>query len=181
MSMMCHRARILQKGNTFRLNVAATKPYNADFDGDEMNLHNPQEEEGRTELVELASVSVQIISPANNASIIGIFQDSLLGAYRFTRPDINFTPREAMNLLMAFNKIDVKIFDDPKNTVSNFKILSQILPPLSANFPNKMLGDDEDKKTSNNMIEIRNGKYIRGQMDKGVFGRTFKRIDSEYI
>ena len=176
MSMMCHRARVLQKGNTFRLNVGCTKPYNADFDGDEMNLHQPQEEEGRTELVELASVSVQIISPANNASIIGIFQDSLLGAYRFTRPDIHFSPRAAMNLLMGFNKVDVKIFNDPGNIVSNFQILSQILPPLSARFPNKMFAEEEDKKTSNNMIEIKNGKYIRGQMDKGVLGAPSKGL-----
>ena len=50
MSMMCHIAKILRKGNTFRLNVGVTKPYNADFDGDEMNLHQPQDEEARAEL-----------------------------------------------------------------------------------------------------------------------------------
>ena len=177
MSMMCHRARVLMQGNTFRLNVGCTKPYNADFDGDEMNLHQPQEEEGRTELIELASVSVQIISPANNASIIGIFQDSLLGAYRFTRGGINFTPREAMNLLMRFNKVDAKLFDNPQNSISNFQILSQIIPPLSAHFPNKMFGEDEeDRKTSNNIIEIKNGKYMRGQIDKGVLGAPSKGL-----
>ena len=67
------------------MNVADTKPYNADFDGDEMNLHMPQDVEAEMELKHLAAVPYQIISPANNGSIVGIFQDSLLGAFRFTR------------------------------------------------------------------------------------------------
>ena len=104
MSMMCHIAKVMKVGNTFRMNVADTKPYNADFDGDEMNLHMPQDEQSQAELLHLAAIPHQIISPANNASIIGIFQDSLLGAYRFTRPNIKFDHREAMNLLMRFMK-----------------------------------------------------------------------------
>ena len=63
MSMMCHIARIMKVGNTFRMNVADTKPYNADFDGDEMNLHGPQDEESQAELMHLAAVPQQIISP----------------------------------------------------------------------------------------------------------------------
>ena len=173
MSMMCHFARILEKGQTFRLNVGVTKPYNADFDGDEMNLHQPQDEEARAELRNLAAVSLQIISPANNQSIIGIFQDSLLGAYRFTRPDVKFTGRQAMNLLMNFNNVDQRLFDNYKETdlISSFQIISQILPPLSAKFPNKKFDEDtDDRSTSNNIIEIINGQYVRGQMDKGVLG-----------
>ena len=80
MSMMCHIARIMPVGDTFRMNVGDTKPYNADFDGDEMNLHMPQDIESASELRNLAAVPWQIISPANNKSIVGIFQDSLLGA-----------------------------------------------------------------------------------------------------
>ena len=45
MSMMGHVVRVMQKGDTFRMNVADTKPYNADFDGDEMNMHIPQDDE----------------------------------------------------------------------------------------------------------------------------------------
>ena len=176
MSMMCHYAKILHKGNTFRLNVGVTKPYNADFDGDEMNLHQPQDAEGRSELRNLAAVSLQIISPANNSSIIGIFQDSLLGAYRLTRPNISFTPRQAMNLLVRFKNIDVRLFEKIDKTISNFDIISQILPPMSAKFKNKMFDDQENKKTSNNIIEIRNGKYLRGQMDKGVLGASSKGL-----
>ena len=76
--MMCHFAKILKKlVILFVLNVADTKPYNADFDGDEMNLHGPQDYESAAELANLAAVARQIISPANNSPIIGIFQDSL--------------------------------------------------------------------------------------------------------
>ena len=70
--------------------------------GDEMNLHMPQDIESEAELINLAAVPWQIISPANNKTIIGIFQDSLLGSYRFTRENIKFTAREAMNLLMSY-------------------------------------------------------------------------------
>ena len=163
MSMMCHITRVLKKGFTFRLNVGVTKPYNADFDGDEMNLHQPQDDEARTELRTLAAVAEQIISPANNASIIGIFQDSLLGAYRFTRQNIRFSPREAMNLLMKYDNVDIRLFDNIEQQISSFDIISQILPPMSANFKNKMFEEGDDKKTSNNIIEINNGTYIRGK------------------
>ena len=71
----------MKRGDTFRMNVADTKPYNVDFDGDEMNLHMPQDPESEMELKHLAAVKYQLVSPANNKTIVGIFQDSLLGAY----------------------------------------------------------------------------------------------------
>ena len=170
MSMMCHIAVIMHKGDTFRMNVGDTKPYNADFDGDEMNLHMPQDEESEAELKNLAAVPYQIVSPANNSSIVGIFQDSLLGAYRFTRPDIKFNQLEAMNLLMAFNKIDVSTLKD-KKVIDNFDILTQIMPPLTMKFGNKWFADcGEEFKKSNNVIEITAGTYIRGQMEKSTLG-----------
>ncbi len=170
MSMMCHIAKVMKVGNTFRMNVADTKPYNADFDGDEMNLHMPQDEQSQAELLHLAAIPHQIISPANNASIIGIFQDSLLGCYRFTRSGVQFNSRDAMNLMMTNNKPNVELFKDPNKMTTNFELLSQIFPPLSTKFANKQFDGDEDRKTSNNIVEIVNGKYIRGQMDKGVLG-----------
>ena len=66
----------------------------------EMNLHMPHDPEAESELKNLAAVPYQIISPGNNAPIIGIYQDSMLGSYRFTREAINFTHKEAMNLLI---------------------------------------------------------------------------------
>jgi DNA-directed RNA polymerase II subunit RPB1 len=185
MSMMCHKAKIMKKGSTFRMNVADTKPYNADFDGDEMNLHGPQDEESQAELLHLAAVPKHIISPANNSSIIGIFQDSLLGCYRFTRKDIKFTPRQAMNLLMYYDNPKTSLFEKrKKKKITNFEILTQILPPLSLKFENGQFSENENKKTSNNIIEVVNGKYIRGQMDKKTLGGGSKgfiqRIYNDY-
>ena len=170
MSMMCHVAKIMRVGNTFRMNVADTKPYNADFDGDEMNLHGPQDEEAQAELLHLAAVPKQIISPGNNKSIIGIFQDSLLGCFRFTRKDVTFDKRDAMNLLMNYNNINVKKLLK-KDQVSNFDILSQILPPISARVTNSLYGGGENNKETNNIVEIVNGEYKRGQIDKSVLGK----------
>ena len=150
------------------------------FDGDEMNLHMPQDPESEAELKNLAAVPYQIISPANNTSIIGIYQDSMLGAYQFTRAGIHFTPREAMNILMMFNNVNEKLLlqEIEKNgTVSNFDILSQIMPPLSMKYKTKAFKEDkDDTKTSNAILEIRDGTYIRGQMDKSVVGATTKGL-----
>ena len=175
MSMMCHIVKVLPRGDTFRMNVADTKPYNADFDGDEMNMHMPQDAEAEMELKHLAAVPYQIISPANNSSIVGIFQDSLLGAFRLTRKDINFTPREAMNLLMYFKDVNVGELVD-KEKISSFEVLSQIMPPLTLRYKNKLFDDDEDYNTSNNVLDIKNGQMYRGQMDKGVFGKGTKGL-----
>ena len=180
MSMMCHIARIMKRGDTFRMNVADTKPYNADFDGDEMNLHMPQDPESEAELKNLAAVPYQIVSPANNSSIIGIYQDSMLGSYQFTRPNLRFSPREAMNILMMFNNVNEgKLLDDIKKEggITNFDILSQIFPPLSMKYKTKAFKEDkDDAKTSNAVIEIKNGTYIRGQMDKSVMGAGTKGL-----
>ena len=176
MSMMSHIVKVMPQGDTFRMNVADTKPYNADFDGDEMNLHMPQDDESEIELRNLAAVPYQIISPANNKSIVGIFQDSLLGAYRFTRKDITFYPREAMNLLMNFDKININTLDFT-NKISNFEILSQIMPPLSLKYKTKKFDDEKENiKDSNNVLEIINGKYIRGQLEKNVLGDGSKGL-----
>jgi DNA-directed RNA polymerase beta' subunit len=172
MSMMCHIARVMYQGDTFRMNVGCTKPYNADFDGDEMNLHMPQDDESEIELRHLAAVPYQLISPANNNSIIGVFQDSLIGSYLFTRENIKFTPREAMNLLAAYPRVNETLFKSGED-VSNFDVLSQILPPLTLKYKKKAFGEknpNEDYATSNNVVEIRNGRMMRGQIDKSVLG-----------
>ena len=86
MSMMGHRVRVM-KGNTFRLNVSVTPPYNADFDGDEMNMHVPQSPASMIELVNIAGVCHQIISPRENKPIITIVQDTLLGIFKLTHTE----------------------------------------------------------------------------------------------
>ena len=181
--MMCHIAKIMDKGDTFRMNVADTKPYNADFDGDEMNLHMPQDVEAETELRCLAAVPFQMVSPANNATIIGIYQDSMLGCHLFTRENVTFDKRRAMNILMMSTKIDEsKMLRDGR--VSNFEVLSQIMPPLSLKYNTKPLNAGEDPKTSNKVFEVVDGRYVRGQMTKGVLGGAgrglLQRVCNDY-
>jgi DNA-directed RNA polymerase II subunit RPB1 len=158
----------------------------------EMNLHMPQDQESEAELRYLAAVPYQIISPANNKSIIGIYQDSMLGCYQFTREKeytrgsinvkegIRFDPRDAMNLLMMFDGVnEYKLLENAKKEggITNFDILSQIMPPLSLKYKTKSFKDDKDEfSTSNKVLEIKNGEYIRGQMDKGVLADGTKGL-----
>ena len=176
MSMMCHIAKIMSVGDTFRMNVGDTKPYNADFDGDEMNMHLPQNVIAETELRHLAAIPYQIVSPASNSPIIGIYQDSLLGSYRFTREEMKISPRDAMNLLMRYPNVNVSDILEKGNRLTNFDILSQITPPITLKYKTKLFADGEDYATSNNVLEIRDGKYVRGQMEKSVLGSTSKGI-----
>ena len=145
-----------------------------------MNMHMPQNILAETELKNLAAIPYQMISPASNSPIIGIYQDSMLGSYRFTRRNINFTRREAMNLLMMFPNVDVNALKKSGNKISSFDLLSQILPPLTLKYKTKLFDKDnennEDYSTSNNVLEIRNGQYIRGQLEKSVLGSTTKGI-----
>jgi len=158
----------------------------------EMNLHMPQDPESEAELRNLAAVPYQIISPANNKSIIGIYQDSMLGCYQFTREKeytrgsinvkegIRFDTRDAMNLLMMFDGVNEhKLLENAEKEggITNFDILSQIMPPLSLKYKTKSFKDDKDEfNTSNKVLEIKNGEYIRGQMDKGVLGDGTKGL-----
>ena len=130
-----------------------------------------------TELRHLAATPYQMISPSANAPIIGIYQDSLLGSYRITRPNIKFTPREAMNLLMMFPRVDVNAIREAGDSISNFDVLSQILSPITLKYKTKLFEDgEEDASISNNVLEIRNGKYIRGQIEKSVLASTTKGV-----
>lgn len=176
LSMLCHIVKVMKVGDTFRMNVANTKGYNADFDGDEMNMFVSQSTIADTELRHLAAVPYQQISPTNNSAIIGIFQDSLLGSYRFTRKDVVFTQRQAMNLLMSFTRIDLEKLKSAGKRITSFDLISQIMPPLSIKRNTGLFQDDENPKTSNNVLEIKVGEYLRGQLDKGSLGSTSKGI-----
>ena len=104
MSMLAHKIKVV-KNKTFRLNITVCKPYNADFDGDEMNMHIPQSVMCREELKRICLVSKNIISPGKSIPIIYIVQDTLIGAYLFTNKDVNSLFKKDIYNLMMFNKI----------------------------------------------------------------------------
>lgn len=153
-----------------------------------MNLHMPQDLESEAELRNLAAVPYQIISPGNNSAIMGVFQDSLLGSYLFSRDGIKFNPREAMNLLMMLDTVNEKELNrliTENKTVSNFDLLSQIMPPLSMKYKTKAFNPDKSEKENyNTIIEILNGSFKRGQLDKSVLGGNtrglLQRICNEF-
>ena len=144
----------------------------------EMNMHMPQNVLAETELRHLAAIPYQVISPASNSPIIGIYQDSLLGSYRMTRPNINFTPREAMNLLMMYPHVNTEAIREKGKTLSSFDVLSQIMPPLTMVYKNdkKYKEGVDNFATSPNVFELKNGKLFRGQLDKSVIGSTTKGL-----
>jgi DNA-directed RNA polymerase II subunit RPB1 len=129
----------------------------------EMNMHMPQNVLAETELRHLAAIPWQLISPSNNSPIIGIFQDSMLGTYQFTREKMKMTPREVMNLLMAYNNVNVQAINDKRDDLTNYDILSQIIPSITLKTKYESRGEDK-------IFEVRNGEYLSGQMAKGMLG-----------
>uniref|UniRef100_A0A1A9WT12 DNA-directed RNA polymerase subunit n=1 Tax=Glossina brevipalpis TaxID=37001 RepID=A0A1A9WT12_9MUSC len=102
MSIMCHEAKV-QPQRTFRFNECACTPYNADFDGDEMNLHLPQTEEARAEALVLMGNNSNLVTPKNGEILIAATQDFITGGYLLTQKDEFLTKEQAMQLAAWIN------------------------------------------------------------------------------
>ena len=173
MSMMGHRVRVMPY-STFRLNVAVTTPYNADFDGDEMNLYLAQSVMASTEIEELVCVPNQIISPQSNKPVIGCIMDTVVGANNITRKSTKLNFKEIMSMLphiSTFNgnlpPFKVNTFDNkhiPDNIYLEGREIFSLLLPSEVNYFKSM--DDEDN------IEIINGDLITGKCSKAVTGTS---------
>jgi len=157
MSIMCHKIKILP-GSSFRLNPSTCTPYNADFDGDEMNLHIPQTEEARAEAEILMQVQTQIITPKNGLNIIGCIEDAVTGNYLLTKYG-KFSKEDAYQLLISIGT-DVSKSDFGKE-VGGKEIFSNVLPK---DFD--FIGNSKD---GSNII-IKNGKLIEGIIDQATIG-----------
>ncbi len=127
-SMEAHRVKVLPY-STFRLNVSATRPYNADFDGDEMNMHVPQSIPAATELRILASVLRNIISPRTSSPIIQLFQDTMTGAYRISQPGVEVPEHIAMNILARIKRPIVR----KNRNWTGAELISAALPMINYN------------------------------------------------
>ena len=128
MSIMCHRARIMPVGKTFRLNLSCTTPYNADFDGDEMNLHLLQSHESRADALELMSVAKNIITPQANRPVMGIVQDSLLSSFMMTQPDVTLDKAEMCNIVMWVEGAELPPPDLPGPLWTGLQCMSLLFP-----------------------------------------------------
>ena len=125
MSMMCHKAKIMPY-QTFRLNVLDTPPYNADFDGDEMNLHFPQSVQTMGELRDLAAIPYMIISSKCGTPIIELVQDTLVGVFRLTKQHVRIDDKTMANLQMVNSYFKGSL--DYKKAYDGQEAFSEILP-----------------------------------------------------
>ncbi|MGQ4872512.1 MAG: DNA-directed RNA polymerase subunit A' [Promethearchaeia archaeon] len=184
MSIMAHEVKIMD-GKTFRLNLTVCPPYNADFDGDEMNLHVPQSEEARTEAELLLKVQEHILSPRFGGPILGGIQDFISSVFQFTSKDSLYNKKDAMNLLyMAnifndnpdFNFDDLKpVITDPEPMYSGKQLFSTLLPDdlnlkVKSKFCKKCEVCKEADCEYDAFVWIKNGQLLTGTIDENSFG-----------
>jgi len=194
MSIMAHRVRVLPY-KTFRLNPCVCPPYNADFDGDEMNLHVPQGEEARTEARLLMQVQDQILSPRYGGPIIGAIRDSLSAAYLLTSNSTRLTKDQVSRLLVAANyegPLPEPAVRRPRELWTGKQIFSLFLPK-GFNFVSKSnicsfyecTECREEKCPYDAYIVIKDGVLEQGVIDKASIGAEkseslFHRIVKDY-
>ncbi|KYK64631.1 DNA-directed RNA polymerase III RPC1, partial [Toxoplasma gondii TgCatPRC2] len=115
MSIMAHRARVMP-WRTFRFNECVCSPYNADFDGDEMNLHLPQTHEARAEALYLMGVVNNLVTPKNGEPLIAATQDFLSSSYMLTHKDV-FLTRDQFCLICSYFTDGLSRVDLPPPTI----------------------------------------------------------------
>ncbi|MBZ9570021.1 DNA-directed RNA polymerase subunit A' [Methanobrevibacter sp. TMH8] len=177
MSMMAHEVKVLPY-KTFRLNLCVCPPYNADFDGDEMNMHVFQTDESRAEAKSLMRVQEHILSPRFGGPIIGAIHDHISGAYLLTRTGSTFTEEQAFQII---RKAKLPI-PKRKNRDWEGKELFSLLLPENLNMQYKaeicqkcdecMLKECEHDA----YVVIEDGELISGAMDEKAYGSFSGKI-----
>ena len=163
--MMGHKVKPII-GKSFRLNPAVCQPYNADFDGDEMNIFVPQSFQTMLELKHIACVPEQIISPQSNSPVIGCIMDAVVGATKLTDPNMFIHEDIVYKLVCKIPNFD-GILPEPI-IINNRKhwrgidIMNLILPKTINYF----------RKNDKSNIDIVNGKIISGIFDKSIVGSS---------
>lgn len=170
-SMMGHRVRVMPY-STFRLNLSVTSPYNADFDGDEMNLHVPQSEETRAEIKELCMVPINIVSPQRNGPLMGIVQDTLAGSYKLCRRDVFLTKEEVMNIMLWVPNwngiIPTPAILRPVPRWTGKQIISMAIPEIVS--LNNMADSKEENPLKDDGLLIQSGELMYGLLSKKNIG-----------
>jgi len=166
-SLMAHFVKVLPN-RTFRLHPAAAAPYNADFDGDEMNIHSPQTEEARAEAKILLDVSRNIISSKNNMNLAGTITDSITGLYLLGKDTIK---KEDAEELLFSSGVDEIL---KKKELDGKEVFAHVLPKNSG-----IKVDGE--LTGSNTFATEDGKMIK--MIDREFGReaTIESINRAFL
>jgi DNA-directed RNA polymerase subunit A' len=187
MSIMAHEVRVMPY-RTFRLNLCVCPPYNADFDGDEMNLHVPQSEEARAEAKILMRVQEQILSPRYGGPIIGGIQDYISAAYMLTKRGSYLTRKEACLLLQSAGIMGEPPEPELRNPDrwSGKQIISTLLPKdLSYSWKAKICHKcdecKEEECTYDAYCVVKDGELISGAFDKNAFGAGVPESIYHYI
>ncbi|MFW9781423.1 MAG: DNA-directed RNA polymerase subunit A' [Candidatus Heimdallarchaeota archaeon] len=184
MSIMAHEVKIMD-GKTFRLNLTVCPPYNADFDGDEMNLHVPQSEEARTEAELLLKVQEHILSPRFGGPILGGIQDFISSVFQFTSKDSLYNKKETLKLLFLGGVFDFNpefsldhlkpVNLEPEPMYSGKQIFSTLLPDdlnirIKSKFCKKCEVCEEEDCSYDAYVVIKNGELVTGTIDENSFG-----------
>lgn len=143
-----------------------------------MNMHAPQSYEAATELEEIAAIPHNIVTPRHARPLIGVFQDSVVGTYRLTRPGVQFSRREFMNLMMRNKRFDGTLPAPalPNGKYTGQQVLSQLLPPLNMEMGNAGYDKEKDSKDSHKYIKIVQGQIQQGQVDSDIYMKPGKGI-----
>ncbi|XP_033231240.1 DNA-directed RNA polymerase II subunit RPB1 [Belonocnema kinseyi] len=182
MSMMGHRVKVLP-WSTFRMNLSCTSPYNADFDGDEMNLHVPQSMETRAEVENIHVTPRQIITPQANCPVMGIVQDTLMAVRKMTKRDVFIEKEQIMNILMFLPSWDGKMpppcILKPKPLWTGKQIFSLIIPGnVNMIRTHSTHPDDEDDgpykwiSPGDTKVMVEHGELVMGILCKKTLGSS---------
>ncbi|XP_015941075.1 DNA-directed RNA polymerase II subunit RPB1-like [Arachis duranensis] len=183
MSIMGHKIKILPY-STFRLNMLVTKPYNVNFDGDEMDMHVPQSFETRTEVLELMMVPKCIVSPQSNRPVMDIVQDTLLGCRKITKRDTFITKDVFMNILMWWEDFDGKVpapaILKPEPLWTGKQVLNLIIPK-QINLTGYSSWHDHMESGSSispgdTVVRIEKGELLTGTLCKETLGTFTGRL-----
>jgi DNA-directed RNA polymerase subunit A' len=153
-SLMAHRVKILPY-RTFRLHPSVCFPYNADFDGDEMNIHVAQTEEARAEAEILLDVTQNLMSPKNNTNMIGCIADATTGNYL-----LNLNELDSAEANQIVYEAGVEHGFSKKN-LSGKEIVSEILPKIDFSYK---------PKSAEEILSIKKGEVVSGVIDDKVVG-----------
>ncbi len=183
MSMMAHRVRIMG-GRTFRFNLCVCPPYNADFDGDEMNLHVLQSEEARAEARILMQVQENILSPRYGGPIIGAIHDHITGTYFLTHLNPRFDRFEAANIMRKLPDIEMPepMKDEKGNAYWTGKqLFSSVLPKnfrttFKANICQNCSSCKKEECEYDAYVKIRNSQLVCGTIDVKAIGNSKGKI-----
>jgi len=183
MSMMAHEVRVMP-WKTFRLNLCVCPPYNADFDGDEMNLHVLQSDEARAEAQILMKVQEHILSPRFGGPVIGAIHDHITGSFLLTHGESRFDKEQA---LFIISKTDHRPLPEPAEVIdgkeywSGKQIFSTVLPEdLKMVFRSSICTNCteclKEKCELDAYVRIRDGELLCGTIDENAIGSFKGRI-----